>query len=388
MLNNLISIIIGFLLGAFSGFVPGIHSNTISAILMEMNLDPVSLSYIIIAGLGAHTLISFVPAIFFGVPEDSTYISVLPGQKLVLEGKGLVAIKLVILSSLISMSISLALFPVVLFLFPTVFNFISPYLIFVLILASCFMILSEKDLKKVIFALFIFILAGALGYLTINAPIKEPLFPIFTGLFAFSTLIATLWSKPKIPEQIIKKIEFNFWIALLAGIFLGFMADLFPGIATPAQLAVFASPLLLKCPKKYLVFTSSLAVSHIIFAFASLGTIGKARVGALSYVSQLIEPSLDNLIPLMFGFILSVCLASVLLLLIYKKLKYLFQIDTQKLYIALLIYLTFLVFVISGPLGIATLVAGTAIGSLPLFLGVKRVHVMGVIIIPSILILI
>ncbi|MCC7552310.1 tripartite tricarboxylate transporter permease [Candidatus Micrarchaeota archaeon] len=388
MIEKLFSIIIGFLLGAFSGFIPGIHSNTISAILMETNLDPSFLSFVIMAGLGSHTLISFVPAIFFGVPEDSTYISVLPGQKLVLEGNGLSAIKLVIISSLISIFLSLCLFPIVLILFPISFNIISPYLIFILLFASVFMILSEKEIKKIIFASAIFILAGILGILTINAPIREPLFPIFTGLFAFSTLIATLWSKPKIPKQKDEEIEFNFWVPLLAGIVLGFIADLFPGIATPAQLAVFASPLLLACPKKYLVFTSSIAVSHIIFAFASLETIGKARVGALSYVSQLIEPSLNNLFPLMFGFVISISLSAIFLLFIYKKLGKLFEINTQHLYIALILYLSILIIVISGPLGIATLVAGTAIGSLPLFLGTKRVHVMGVIIIPSILLLI
>lgn len=388
MLEQLFSIIIGFLFGTFSGFIPGIHSNTISALLMETNLDPTFLSFVIIAGLGSHTLISFVPAIFFGVPEDSTYISVLPGQKLVLEGEGLNAIKLIIASALLSAFISLCLFPIVLFLFPNVFNFISPYLIFILILASCFMILSEKELKKIIFASIIFISAGFLGYLTINAPIKEPLFPIFTGLFAFSTLIATLWSKPKIPKQIHKEIKFNFWIPLIAGVVLGFIADLFPGIATPAQLAVFASPILLACPKKYLVFTSSLAVSHIVFAFAALETIGKARVGALSYVSQLIDPSLNNLLPLMIVFVLSISLSGILLLLIHKKIEILFKINNSHLYLILLVYLGILVLLISGPLGIITLVAGTCIGSLPLFLETKRVHVMGVIIIPSILLLI
>ncbi|MFA5382022.1 MAG: tripartite tricarboxylate transporter permease [Candidatus Micrarchaeia archaeon] len=388
MIDQLFSIIIGFLLGVFSGFIPGIHSNTISTLLMETNLDPMSLCFIIIAGLGAHTLISFVPAIFLGVPEDSTYISALPGQKLVLEGEGLNAVKLIIISCLISSFISLCLFPIVLILFPITFNFIYPYLIFILIFASCFMIVSERSIKKILYASLVFIMAGVLGCITINAPIKEPLFPIFTGLFAFSTLIATLWTKPKILKQINKKIEFNFWIPLLAGIILGFIADLFPGIATPAQLAVFVSPLLLACPKKYLVFTSSLAISHIVFAFASLPTIGKARIGALNYVSQLIEPSLNNLLPLMFIFILSICLASILLLLIYKKFEYIFRINTQHLYLCLILYLAVMVFLISGPLGIATLIAGTAIGSLPLFFNIKRVHVMGVIIIPSILMLI
>lgn len=387
MLNSLVSIIIGFIFGAFSGFIPGIHSNTISALVMELGLEPVSLSFIIIAGIGAHTLIAFVPAIFFGVPEDSTYISVLPGQQLILEGKGLSAIKLIVFSALTSAAISLLAFPVVLFLFPAVFSVLSPYLIIVLIIASAVMVFSEKKVKKIVLAFIVFSLAGLLGYLTINAPIKEPLFPIFTGLFAFSTLIATLWSKPDIPEQKDEKVEFNFWIPVLAGIVLGFVADLFPGIATPAQLAVFASPLLLQCPKKYLSFTASLAVSHTIFAFASLATIGKARVGALTYVSQLIEPSLANLIPLMLVFVLSLTVAAVLLALIYKKLKYLFKINTQILYVVLLVYLTILVFLISGPLGIATLAAGTAVGSLPLFLGTKRVHVMGVIIIPSILLM-
>ena len=57
-MDEIIGAVLGILLGIFSGLMPGIHANTISSLLMELGLDPVFLSFVIIGALGAHTVIS------------------------------------------------------------------------------------------------------------------------------------------------------------------------------------------------------------------------------------------------------------------------------------------------------------------------------------------
>lgn len=71
-MDEIIGGIIGIIFGIFSGLIPGVHANTISSILVQLNLDPVFLSFIIIGAIGTHTILSFLPAIFLGIPDDQT----------------------------------------------------------------------------------------------------------------------------------------------------------------------------------------------------------------------------------------------------------------------------------------------------------------------------
>ncbi len=385
-MQEFLAILIGAVLGIFSGLVPGVHSNTITSILVQLGIEPQILGMLIIATLAGHTVFEFLPAIFLGIPDENTVVSVLPGQRMLLQGRSAEAIRTCAFSLLLSTLLSLMLFPVSLSLFPLLFSFVEPLMLPFLLAASLFLLLTEKEIRRIAAGSLIFLLSGILGFFVLNSPVQDPLFPAFTGLFAMSSLIASVRTRQELPEQKDGPFKLDFLKFVAAGVVLGMLADLFPGISAPAQIAVFASAFMaFDEPRHYLALVSSIAASHAIFGFSSLLAINKARMGALVALRNVAEVSLPAALPYIAGFALVVGLASLALLLFSRHAKELVKVDFTQLNIVLILYLLGLVLIICGPAGIIILAASTAIGSLPLFLGVRRTHVMGLIIVPSIL---
>jgi putative membrane protein len=384
---ELIGVIAGMLLGIFSGLLPGVHTNTVIAVLMGMGIEPGFLSFVIVATFAAHIVFEFFPAIFLGVPDETTVVSVLPGQRLLLEGKGVEGLRICAVSILCATCLSILLFPVSLAVFPFIYSLIKPIMLPLLVGGSVLLLATEGEWKKVVIALVVFLLAGAIGLITLNGGISEPLFPSFTGMFAVSSLMVGSSGSRKLPRQETGPFEFDFKRFIVIGVMLGMLADLFPGIGAPAQIAVFASIFLSLAPRSYLALTSSVAVSHAVFAFGSLLTIQKARVGALIALGQVADITLSSVPIFLSSFLVVVGIASLLLILFSRAAKSFCSLNFQALNAILLLYLIILVFVVSGPIGLLLLGTASALGAVPILLGVRRTHLMGLIMVPTMLLL-
>ena len=179
-----IALIFGLLFGTFTGLFPGIHINLITTILtssiLSSQIQPLILIVCIVSMAITHTFLDFIPSIFLGAPEEDSFLSVLPGHQLLLEGRGHEAVMITLLGSLAAIPIILISTPIFIFILPSIvakIQFLIPYL---LIFISLYLIFSEKEF---LLSLTIFLLAGFLGFLTLNLPIKEPLLPLLTRLF-------------------------------------------------------------------------------------------------------------------------------------------------------------------------------------------------------------
>ena len=113
----LIAIILGIIVGIFTGLIPGIHINlvaistlTIAPFLLNY-IDPIIVATFIISMAITHSFLDFIPSIFLGAPEAETALSILPGHKLLLEGKAYEAIKLTVIGSLCGLIITISLVP-------------------------------------------------------------------------------------------------------------------------------------------------------------------------------------------------------------------------------------------------------------------------------------
>ncbi len=422
MLRFVALLVAGILLGMVSGLLPGLHPNTVAAILAE-NFSGEYFAFFIVAVFGAQVIFSFIPAIFFGIPDEETVVSVLPGHRMAITGRGIEALQVCVIAGVGAAIVSLLLLPLSLFAFPVAYGLVKGILPFVLLIALCALVLSEKNAFARLASVLVIIISGALGFLVLDSGISDPLFPLFSGLFAVSGILFAMRGneegigKQKAPG----KIRLDFWKEILLGVLLGFLADLLPGISSPAQMAILGGTVLglqswvlnadssrpssqkdleatarragsLKTqdsrplgletedPKKYLALIASIAVSQGVFAFASLESIGKARVGALAIAGEA-----GGGIFWMAGiFAISIGIAGILIL---KVAGFLQGFEFGKLksaYPAILAYLFLAVFLVSGLQGIAVLCVSAIIGSLPHFLGVSRVHLMACIIIPTI----
>ena len=101
MFDLVIACFIGIMIGTGTGMVPGIHVNTAGAIMFASSgfllnyISPEFLCVIFVSMSIAHALIEFVPSMLLGVPEEGTATSILPGHRMVLEGRSKEAIRIV-----------------------------------------------------------------------------------------------------------------------------------------------------------------------------------------------------------------------------------------------------------------------------------------------------
>ena len=99
----IIASIIGASLGTFTGLMPGIHVNTLASIMlvsypvMESALSGlVNQEYVsilvcccIMSASVVHSFVDFVPSVFIGAPDAEDAVSILPGHRMVLQGRGI-----------------------------------------------------------------------------------------------------------------------------------------------------------------------------------------------------------------------------------------------------------------------------------------------------------
>ena len=195
----LLFIFFGILTGVITGLIPGLHPNTIFAIFVSFALFLPGPSYglfvFVISLAISNTFIDFIPSIIFGAPEEDSVLSVLPGHKYLLEGRGYDAVFLTVMGGLIVFFLTILALPFLLYFLPVLYTSIHGFIHILLLLVVFWMIMTERGVKK-IFALAVFLMSGIFGFITLNNFTSEQiLFPALTGLFAFSTLLTSLTAR-------------------------------------------------------------------------------------------------------------------------------------------------------------------------------------------------
>ena len=367
----------GLILGCVSGLLPGLHSNTIISVVSSLGIDESALALVIIALLPAHLIVSFIPAIFFGIPEPGTVVAAMPGQRMVLRGMGILALKTVLFSCAISALVSVALFSASLELFPLVYGVLRERMGLALLIISAVLVLRSRSVFP---AMCIFLLSGLLGQFSLNSGMQDPFLPMFSGMFAMAAMLS--YRRGKVPEQAELEPGGGFAVYVLAGVGLGFAADLIPGVGSPAQVAAFASIFMPMNSLGYLACVSAVSVSEAVFSLATAASIGKSRMGATAWLAGNIDIR-GNLPMLVAGFLASAAIAALMVYAARRKIAALASVDFSGMNIVLAFYLLAITFVIDGWLGIVVLGLGSALGFLCIKSGVERINLMGSIILPT-----
>jgi len=396
MIEIIIAIALGILAGTISGIIPGVHTNLINTLLLSLSplllqfTSPLILSVFIISMVILHSFMNSIPAIYLGAPESSdNALTVLPGHKYLLKKKGFEALTLTVIGSLLSLIIGILLTPVIIKILPIIYTTIKDYIGYLLLITISLLIL--RDQKKLI-ALFIFLLAGVYGLATLNLNIQNPLFPMLSSLFGISGLLLSLKNKTTIPKQIItypKIFTKQTLKALFSGTLIGTFTTLMPGLG-PAQAAIIASQLTKLKDSGFLILVGALDTLAMVTSFIAIYSIDKARNGAVIIIGKLIETiTLQNLILFLTVTLITGIIATFLTLKLAKFSSSLItKINYQKLGISIIILITIMTFWLSSYQGLLVLTIGSFLGLLPPLLGTGRNHLMGCLIIPTILYLI
>lgn len=395
MLDLLISIGLGIIFGIFTGLIPGIHVNLISLILLSVSpilLDyasPLALCSFIISMATTHSFIDFIPSTFLGAPDPDTALNVLPAHRMLMEGRAFSAVLLTMIGSLGALLLSIALVPLMMFLVRIIYPLLKSRIGWILLILMLFMIFRDEKRWK---NLFVFVLAGVLGLSVLSISwLKDPLFPMLSGLFGTSLLLVSLFGETSIPPQkIIPHIDVKKMTvtkALLSSTFAGSLTAFFPGLGA-AQGAVIAQQLNRDLEEKgFMILVGGINTVNFVLSLVTLYTIDKARNGAVIAVAELVpDVSLAALGIFAAAALLSGSLATIVGLRISRVFSRLMgRVNYKVMVKSVISFVVILVFWFSGPLGLLVLLVSTAVGILAGQLGVAKNHLMACLILPVIL---
>ncbi|MBD3209011.1 tripartite tricarboxylate transporter permease [Candidatus Woesearchaeota archaeon] len=388
----IITVILGMIAGVITGLIPGIHVNLVSATLVS--LSPIIIPFagilpaccFIIAMATTHSFLDALPSVFLGAPEAATALGVLPGHRYLLKGQGLMAVKLTIIGSLGSLVLAGTLFPLLLPVVAWGYPHLQHVIGWLLLAVAVFMILRDR---KPGWAAFIFLISGLLGFIVLNElSLKNPLFPLLSGLFGTATLLISLNETSSLPEQQRKDYtELDSKKTLQAfgsGTLSGFVTAVLPGIGA-ATAAVLSMQITRKIGDHgFMVLMGGISTSNFVLSLVTLQALGKARNGALVAVKMLMEHvQLVHVLMFLFVALLAGGVAGVLALQLgtgfantMKKVPY------HYLLLAVILLIVALTPILSGIQGIIVLVISTAVGLLPAIKKVSRTQAMGCLLVP------
>lgn len=394
MLELILTCTLGALVGTTTGLIPGLHNNLISVIFLSLLgatsiLLPLPAAAFVVSVAIAHTFSSFIPSVYLGAPDEDSFLSVLPGHQMLKEGRGHEAVILTLYGSLLALPVIILFSPLFLFALKEIPNQIISLTPFILIFFSLFLIFSEENF---LFASFSFILAGILGFASLNVPVKEPLLPLLSGLFGASALVISMKDKmsvsgqstPKLKE--IKLSKRDLLRPLFGSILSAPLCSFLPGIGS-GHAAALSSEMIKQTQRGFLVLVGAINTIVMGLSIVALYGFGRTRSGAAVAVKEIIpQVSISEIITLivviifagLFSFIISVPLSK------YSA-KNISKINYFALSVIVLVILASLTIIFSGPLGLIIFIASSSLGAFTILSGARRINLMGCLLLPTIL---
>ena len=435
-----ISAILGSVVGAFTGLVPGLHPNTLAALFsglppaaillsamansLGLSLDsiPLLLGCFLIGLLMSHSLTEVIPTAMLGIVDDETVVSQLPSQRLYNMGRTDLLVESVIVGGLGAV----LLFAVI--LVPTsilmgapvqLYSTMKPFMGLLLLGIACNVLLRGRDKARIARSLVIFLLSGSVGIalLTLQVPVhlthilfpgvwavdsSSFLLPAFSGMFALPSLVFSAGKGHRKAVRAIssERIEVLRVRPLLSSILPSMMVGWLPGI-TNAYATSFSlrrgrgSPSVLRSAGSYLVTYSATNVGGSLQSILAMGTILRFRNGTLEAVGSIFPGDAliwrDILSPpvSMLAFLWAACISIVLGAWLCRSLgsRMLSRgpgSEPRLMRPSVFLLLVSLSFIFSGPAGLLVLVSCFLVGTWAISIGAPRIHLMGVLLVPVI----
>ncbi len=405
---------LGFALGIISGLTPGLHLNNFASMLLAISpqlillgLTPFQMASIILAASISQTFFDAIPAIFLGAPDSETALSVLPGQRLMLEGRGIEAVRLSALGSAGSIAFALLLVYPLSWIISSYYDYLVKYVGVLLLAISLMMIKSERGpwiegqgslvhWKYKLIAGMLFLTSGVLGIFAFEhedllySPLDlEPqvLLPLLSGIFGASSLILSLTTKVQIPKQTESKIKMpgpTIAKAVLSGGLGGSLVAWIPGVS-PSVASIAARLGSPGTAEEFLVSIAGVNSANALFSLVALSVIDRPRSGAAAAIQQLL--TLDqNIMAQMMIMAVIVVLASYLATIAAAQLaaRSISSLNYPRLCIIVLVFLLAMTYAFTGIFGLFVFFLSTIVGLIAPVAGIHRIHAMGVLMLPLI----
>lgn len=370
----LFAALFGSLIGIIAGLIPGLHTNLLAVLIGGLGF-PVLESVVFLSSMAvSRSVVDSIPTSFLGFSDDVLALS--PSARLLKKGEGILSARLLIAGALIGGVCCVVLVPLLIVVLPFLFSLIKDFLFWILLALVIFLLFRKNWFLSVVF----FSLSGFLGFLALNS-LREPLFPLLSGLFGASALVSAIFSNSSVPFQ---KSEASVTRASLPS-FLGVIAacfvTLFPGLS-PSQVASLIS---VKSEKNFLLVLGALGTADVVVSIVTFFALDKTRNGAVVIMGRLVGAvSFDLFLSLLAAALLSLGLSCVVAWLLSSKFVWFVErCDLRVLSLVVLSGLFVVSFVLSGWKGLIVLFCGASLGILVQKLGVTKSHLMGCLLVPT-----
>lgn len=388
MIEIILAVFLGIVAGAFLGIIPGFHINLLTPIILSFllyktNISEISSIVFLVALATSQIFFSFIPAILLGAPDEDNFLSTLPGHELLNSGKGYEAIVLSLYGALGGLLLLILLSPIFFLILPLVFPYTQNILSLLILITIFFLIYFEKTSKWK--AIFIFLLSGFLGIATLNLPIKQPLLALFTGLFGLSSMLSSILKKENkivtqevLPLKNIKLKREDLTKSICSSLIASPFCSLIPAIGS-GQSAIIGNEIIGELDRRGFLFLVGM-VNILTFglSFITFFTINKARNGLIAGLNQLDSFNMNLGLVIITTIIFSGFISFFLSIETGKTLSNkISKINYRTLSILIIIFLTLVVFILSGWIGLLLLFTSTFLGLLSILLGIRRTHLMG-----------
>jgi len=397
-----------FLLAFLSGLATGIlgalpflHTNLILQFARDF-LTSNALALFTASLAFSHLVFETIPMLFFAIPAQNQNISLLPAQSLVLGGKTIKAFKIVTQSLFYAVLIAFALLPFALAATPIAQTLVQPIqgIALLAVIALAFYKSGSQSKRKLLLGAFFFTLAGLLGLASLSLPVaREPLFPLLTGLFGIPAILFSNKRKEKKEDEKREEKEkrcstfFNVNLKLVFYAVLAASASVLLPAVTPALVAGLLFVFMSEDRESFLTASTAVVGAKMVFDFAAIHSIGKARSGAAAVIQNAFTPanasntkaiSLSDLIAVEAAGATAFFTALALLLVFGKHFTKTFRkLETNTVYATALITVIAATYFISGAGGILILASASALGAAISLSRIRKSYAIGALAIPS-----
>ena len=368
----------GVLLGTITGLIPGIHPNLIAVVLAGIFTDS---TVLIFTTALTHTFLNSIPTTYLSTPDPDTALSLHPSQEYAKKGRAHEAIILTIIGSLLALILMIIISPLLFKIIKPLFRTINTAIPSLLILTATFLIIRQKNK---LLAAGIFLLSGILGIISLNTNISEPLTPLFTGLFAIPSIIISSNEKTSTQKLTEPKITKNSIKTIIKSLFFGSFFSFLPSLG-PAQAATVQSQFSKnKTKRDYLILIGCLNTINIIVSLITLAEINKARNGAVAIMKTIETISPTKTKELLF-WTLIISFPCTLSCIFFSRIFIILRnkINLKTLSIITILFMTAIVFFVSGLTGNLMLLISTAVGYIPYKYGITKTTLMGSLMVPT-----
>jgi putative membrane protein len=214
------------------------------------------------------------------------------------------------------------------------------------------------------------------------------LLPLLSGIFGASSLLLSLSTDTKIPEQKESEIKLSsssLAKAVFSGGLGGSVVAWIPGVS-PSVAAITTRLGAIPSPEEFLVSIAGVNTANALFSLVALYVIDKPRSGAAAAIQELM--TLDqSILAQMILIVVIVAAASYLACNGAARLagRAISRLNYRLLCLGVLVFLVAMTYAFTGIFGLFIFFLSTVVGLIAPIAGIHRTHAMGVLMLPLIM---